>query len=212
MEAIGTIAGFVVTLMVFGYLLEDVFLFRFAYRLAVYVFVGLAAAFTAIVTIEGVLLPLLSSTREDLILLIIALIFGLLLLLKGIQRLAWISNLVLAFLIAVGAVVALVGAISGTLLPLAAAMGDAGRENLLEGVIIVVGVVTSLWYFNYATRRDPAAPQRPALRLFSTVNLTLRGIGKGFIVITLGALYGAAILTSLTILSERVAYLLSLGG
>ena len=45
--------SFVLTLVIFSYLLADNFLFR----MAVSVFVGLAAAFTTIVTVESVILP-----------------------------------------------------------------------------------------------------------------------------------------------------------
>jgi hypothetical protein len=38
-------------------------------------------------------------------------------------------------------------------------------------------------------------------------------VGQGFIVVTLGALYGGAILSGLVVFSERIAFLLSrIGG
>ncbi|MGB1288114.1 MAG: hypothetical protein ACPG7F_16375, partial [Aggregatilineales bacterium] len=61
MESLGTAAGFVFTLLIFSYILGD----NFLYRLAVYVFIGLAAAFTTIVTLEQVILPLLTTANPE---------------------------------------------------------------------------------------------------------------------------------------------------
>lgn len=205
MEQIGLWAGFILTLFVFSYILGD----NILYRLAVYIFVGLAAGYIAIVTWETVLLPWLNATllRPDaavleLVLGLIPLILGLLLLFKTSPRLGRAGNLALAFLIGVGTAVALVGAISGTLIPLTLATGASVAANPVNGTLLVVGVACTLIYFNYLARRTPTGETRPyiALRL-------LGWAGQAIIVITLGALYAAAILTSLTIFSERVSFL-----
>src|SRR5688572_11894338 len=66
MEAIGTAAGFIFTLMIFSYLLGDHRITGngWLYRLAVYVFIGLAAAFTTIVTFESVIIPLITAISD----------------------------------------------------------------------------------------------------------------------------------------------------
>lgn len=201
MENIGTPLAFTLTLMVFSYLLGD----NFLYRLAVYVFAGLAAAYITIVTVQGVLLPLTNPNGDqpgEALLLLVSLGLGLLLLLKATGRFTWLSNLAMAFIVAVGTAVAIVGAVSGTLLPLAAGIGRAGNTTL-ESIIIFIGVTTSLIYFQYLSRRNP-----DGTITHSRVIHVLKSIGQGFIVITLGALYGGAILTNLTILSERIGFLL----
>src|SRR5690606_6292631 len=106
--------SFVLTLLVFSYLLGD----NLLYRLALGVFVGLTAAFTSIVLLESVVLPLADGTPGNAPLLVIAGLLVLLLLAKPFARLKALTNLSLALLIAVGAAVALVGAITGTLIPL----------------------------------------------------------------------------------------------
>ena len=72
-----------------------------------------------------------------------------------------------------------------------------------------MGVASSLVYFQYVARRTAAGKiERPiVIRWISLV-------GEGFIMVTLGALYAAAILTSLTIFSDRMSFVLSqiLGG
>lgn len=209
-EQIGLWAGFVLTLMVFSYILGD----NFLYRLAVYVFVGLAAGFITVVTMESVLAPWVETTiasgeAGSAAIGLVPFLLAVLLLFKTSSRLARFGNLGIAFIIGVGAAVTLVGAITGTLIPLARATAAEGRNTsdgraLLDAVIIVIGVVSSLVYFQYLARRGPLGqPERArAVRAISAV-------GQGFIVVTLGAMYAAAILTSLTIFSERVAFILT---
>lgn len=206
---IGLWAGFILTLMVFSYVLGD----NFLYRLAVYVFVGLAAGFITIVTVESVIMPFFSETfgsdeAGGIVVGMMPLLLAVLLLLKTSPRLARVGNIGIAFIIGVGAAVALVGAVTGTLIPLARATANEGSgvegEDLLNAIIVVVGVVTSLVYFQYLARRNV---EGEAVR--GRTSLVLGTIGEGFIVITLGAIYGAAILTSLTIFSERISFLLT---
>lgn len=210
MEDIGLFIGFILTLMVFSYLLGD----NLLYRLAVYVFVGLTAGFVAVVTVESALLPWFDSTVGEGSALNIGLglipaLLALLLLFKTSSRLGRLGNLGIAFIIGVGAAVAVVGALTGTLVPLAADSADAGARETLDSLILLIGVTTSLIYFQYLGRRAPggAGERFRSLRAISLV-------GQGFVVVTLGALYAAAMLTSLTIFSERLGFLLEpiLGG
>ncbi len=210
-EQIGLWAGLVLSLMVFSYLLGD----NFLYRLAVAVFVGMAAGFIAVATVEGVLIPWFQSTALSAsaspplrVAGLLPLLLGILLLMKTSPRLGRIGNLALAFLIGVGSAVAIVGALTGTLLPLASATSQSVRGDLLNGFLVVLGVVSSLIYFHYLARRAPDGTARRALsiRFFGA-------LGQGFIMITLGALYAGAILTGLAIFSDRIAFILArIGG
>ena len=210
-EQIGLWAGLVLSLMVFSYLLGD----NFLYRLAVAIFVGMAAGFIAVVTVESVLLPWFYSTAlapeaspAVRVTGLAPLVLGILLLMKTSPRLGRIGNLALAFLVAVGAAVAVVGALTGTLLPLAGATSRGVRGVLLNGFLIVLGVVSSLVYFHYLGRRTPGGgvTRALAIRFFGAV-------GQGFIVVTLGALYAGAILTGLAIFGDRIAFILArIGG
>jgi hypothetical protein len=64
--------------------------------------------------------------------------------------------------------------------------------------------VSSLIYFQYLARRLPDGSTRRniVVRFFGT-------IGQGFIVVTFGALYAAAIISSLTVFSERLGFILA---
>ncbi len=204
-EQIGLWAGFVLTLMIFSYIIGD----NFLYRIAVYVFVGLAAGYIAIVTVESVILPWLRGTLlatdagvGNMVLGLVPLLIGLLLFLKTSPRLGKLGNLGIAFVIGVGTAVALVGAITGTLLPLAAATSSSVGINVLNGFLIFIGVASTLLYFQYLARRTPGGGVRRGL--FTRVVGT---VGQGFVVVALAALYAGAILTSLTIFSERIGFI-----
>lgn len=210
MEQIGTAAAFVLTLMVFSYVLGD----NFLYRLAVHTFVGLAAAFLAIVTWENVLLPWFNTTlisgvqqrdMSNVAYGLLPVLLGVLLLFKTSRYIGRFGNLAIAFVVAVGAAVAIAGALTGTLIPLTLSTGR-GAGDVINTVIIFAGVICSLIYFEALGRRTrDGRTYRP----FITQAFGL--VGQGFIIITLGSLYAAAILTSLTVLGERVSFLLSGG-
>lgn len=210
MDDIGLVIGFVFTLLIFSYLLGD----NFLYRLAVYVFVGFTAGFITIVTIESVIIPwfdttLFSGEAPRIGLGFIPIIIALLLLFKTTQRLGRIGNYGMAIIIGVGTAVALVAAVIGTIIPFILDTIDVQTQSLPNAIILLVGVVCSLIYFQYVARQKPTGEiirPRP-IQLLSLV-------GQGFIVVTLGAIYASAILTSLTIFTDRIQYLLApiLGG
>lgn len=199
--------GFVLTLFVVSYLVGD----NVLYRLAVYIFVGVTAGFTVMLTVEGVLLPWLrdmvfsaNPNPAQLIFGLVPFFVGLLLLMKFSPRLSRVGNLGMAILIGIGTAVALVGAISGTLLPLVESTGktvSGGGDNLINGAIIILGTITTLLYFQYiAVRRPSGEVVRPLpLQVASYV-------GQIFLIVTFASLYAGAILSSLTIFSERVAF------
>jgi hypothetical protein len=207
LEQIGLWAGFILTLMVFSYILGD----NVLYRLAVYIFAGLSAGYIAIVTWDSVLRPWINGTILSpgagiggIIFGAIPLVIGVLLLLKFSPRFGRLGNIALAFIIGVGTAVALVGAITGTLLPLVGSTGSAIAVNRVNGILLVIGVICTLVYFQYLARRTPGG------RIQRRLHIRMMGfVGQGVIVITLGAVYAAAILTSLTIFSERVSFLLT---
>jgi hypothetical protein len=224
-EGMITVISFVLTLMVFSYVLGDIPLVRNLYRTAIYIFVGMTAAFTTIVTLEGVLFPYLQDIQNsstswtvlgnvgDIIIFFTAVLFGLLLLLKPIGRLSWLTNSVFAVVIVVGAAVAVIGALTGTLFPLVRtstavpATVTSDPIALINVAVIFFGTLTSLMYFQYqATRDDDGQIKQGA------IIRRIHWIGKVFIVTTLGAIYATAMLTSLTILTERIGFLLRFGG
>lgn len=204
LQEIGLWAGFILTLMVFSYLLGD----NFLYRLAVYVFVGLSAGYVAIVTYTSVLLPWLQETvfsgnLGQIVIGFIPLVLGALLLLKGAGRLGWLAGVTLALLIGVGSAIALVGAVSGTLIPLTLEPTRTGL-TLPNFLMSVIAIVCSLFYFMYLAKPTPSGIPRRSLPV-----AVMALVGEAVIVVTFGTLYAAAILSSLTVFSERIVFMLS---
>ena len=200
-------ASLVLTLLVFSYLLGD----NVLYRIAIHVLVGVAAGYIAVVAIESVLVPWLDDTllaeqgaRSDAtiaglrVIGAVPFLFGALLLFKLSPRLAPVGNLGLAVVIGVGTAVAVVGAISGTVIPLAREAGEAVGDDVVDGLIILVGAVATLVAFQYwAVERDGEIRAPRLLRPLSAA-------GRVFVMVALGALYAGAIITSITIFSDVI--------
>jgi len=195
--------SFALTLFIFSYLLAD----NFLYRLAVHVLVGITAAYVAIVAVEGVIIPWTEATiTADVglgvrIFGIIPFIFGLFLIFKSSKRLAPLGNIGVAFIIGVGSAVALVGAILGTIVPFVQSTGESVDDyQTLNAVLIIVGTVSTLVYFQYQGKRrvDGSIKRRLPVRV-------LAGIGSVFIALTLGAIYAGIIITSLSVFSGVIA-------
>lgn len=207
LDLIGGWASLVLTLLVFSYLLAD----NVLYRIAVYLLVGVAAGYTVVVAVESVLLPWLDETllvnaagREAATVTAlravgtVPFLFGALLLFKYSPQLAPVGDLGLAFIIGVGLAVTIVGAVAGTIVPLARDTAEAVSGDALDGVVMVVGVITTLLFFQYLAVERGGRVQRP--RWLQPLSV----VGQVFITVTLAALYAGAILTSLVIFSDVI--------
>lgn len=207
LDLIGGWVSLVLTLLVFSYLLGD----NFLYRIAVHLLVGVAAGYTVIVALESVVVPWLNETllaesdgRSAASMSglraagMVPLLIGALLLLKLSPRRAHWGNLGLAFVIGVGAAVAIVGAVAGTVVPLAREAGERLGEDATDGAVILIGAITTLLYFQYFAVERHGEVERP--RIFRVVG----GVGQVFITLALGALYAGAILSSLAIFSDVI--------
>lgn len=214
-DLIGVIVGFFLTLLVFSYLLGDNPLFR----LSIYLFIGVAAGYAAIVTIYSVILPrlfvpLISGSRGEQILALLPLLLSVMLLTKISPRLARVGNISMAFLVGVGAATAIGGAVVGTLFPqINAAINafdwqilQAGDANLwlqiFNGVILLFGTIATLAYFHFGGIARPGGAPRSQLLLDQ-----VRPFGLVFIAVTFGFLFAGVYAASLTALIERLSFL-----
>ncbi len=210
-DLLGGVVGLVLTLMILSYLLGDNPLFR----IAMYLFVGVAAGYAVVVAVQNVLIPQLiapvlamGSQTVDVgavTLLGFSWLLALLFLLK-LQPANQIGRFPLALLAGVGAAVAVGGAITGTLLPQASAtafpiqFSDPGA--LLTGVIIAAGVAATLLTFHYGVRLSTRGEgPGPVAQIIQT---GIAPIGRILIGLTFGVMYAGLIAGAAAALAERL--------
>lgn len=201
---------------VFSYLLGD----NPAYRLATYTFIGVAAGYAVVIAIYTVIWPLMMTPMlaaatdpnqaVGAIIPILGFVGGLLLMVKSLRVLNKVGALVVAFLVGVGAAVAVGGAMLGTLLPqttstfvalLPANAGDAVLEKLVEGGFILLGTLTTLGFFHYGS--NPASGGAATER--HPVAKPIAAVGQIFIGIAFGVMYMGAIVASLALFSSQLS-------
>ena len=215
-ELLSAGVSFIITILIFSYLFGDNPLFR----AAVYIFVGVSAGYVAAVSWNQVIVPLLIqpivsgavfSNPLQVALLIVPLLGGALLLTKISPRLSGFGQLPMAFLVGVGAAVTIGGAVLGTLLPqitatfggfdvgLAVARGINPAFMILNGALILLGVVGTLAYFHFGALQKTDGSVK---RNFLVETLTL--VGRIYIAITFGVLFAGVYMAALTALIERI--------
>lgn len=204
-ESVGFIVGVVLTLLIYSYLIGD----NPLYRIAVHMLVGVSAGYAAVVVIQRVLMPVIADAQADpqlsAINWLIPLIFFLLLFLRRLPKLGWISNLTLALLVGVGTAVALVGALTGTLIPQAVNF-TAPTANF--GIIIALLTICTLVAFQFTPilQRNAAAGgtwEKPRWQRLLTQ------VGQLVLTITFGALFATLLSTSLVLLADRINFYLT---
>lgn len=213
--------SFLFTLLVLSYLIGDNPLFK----IAVYLFVGVASGYTAAVVFWQVLYPKLflptvtvmqTGAYNQGLLLVVPWLGFVFILMKVSPRLAGIARITMAFLVGAGAAVTLAGALTGTLIPqvmatinffdrnAATARNIGALEMLGNGAILLVGVVTSLAYFHFGARQKPDG----STKRFGLIDM-LAWLGRIFIGITLGTIFAGVYAAALTAFIERVSSLVN---
>lgn len=202
-ELLGAALGFILTIAVFSYLLGD----NQFFRLAIHLFVGAAAGYVGAILLYNVLVPqlfnpLLFGTWSERLLRVVPLVLSGLLLFKLSSRFAWLGTVSAAVLVGIGAAVAIGGAVLGTLFPQLGA--SAAGFNLGNGLIVLLGTLATLVYFQFGVRQAGAES--------STLNQVQAGvgvIGQVFIAIAFGALFAGVYSAALTAFIERITALVS---
>ncbi len=217
-DGLGFFVAAILTLCVFSYLLGD----NALYRLAEHLFVAVAVGYAVVVALHQILWakllsPMIVAANDGnagrVLLLFIPLVLGLLLLVKSSRRagpLSWFGNLSVAFLLGVGAAVAIAGGLVGTLLPQIEGASDVTRYvtrygpvlGLFSGIVAVVGTVGVLLHFHFGSGDG---------RLSHFRNSLVRswgGVGWWFILIAFGALLATIFLSRLPLLMGRIQFLI----
>lgn len=208
--------------MVLTYLIGD----NLFFRIATYIFIGVAAGYAGSIAWHNVikptlLEPLLSGGLAEvfrptsIVTLIVPWLLVLLLLLKISPNTSRYGGLPIALLVGVGAAVIVGGGITGTLIPQSlAAMdtldpivespltGELGIERMVNVGIMLLGTISTLSYFRFSARRDPSG-ETSRSRLSSVI----AAVGQLFIAVTFGVMYAGALSATIIILSERIQFL-----
>jgi len=212
-ELVGTWIAALLTLAVLSYVVGS----NPAFRMAQYLFVGVAAGYAAAMAWSHVLWPRLQLLLDDPIAYWhygIFFILGLLLLLRGFRSVSVLGNLPLAVLFGVGAALALGGALTGSLVPQMRASivsvspvshGDAsvGWARAIDGVLLVLGTIAVLSAFHFTARGRGALDSfgHGLLRIFG-------GAGRKLVMMAFGALFAGAALSFFSILRSRLDFLI----
>ncbi len=196
-DVIGAIVGALLTLLVLSYLIYDTPLYRAALHILVGATIGYGVAVTTYTAFMQMVLPALQAEvgTAERASIVFPLVLGLLLLLKGFPRSRFVDagNLSTAFLIGVGAAVAVAGALLGTISTQVAA------SNSLFGALLTVSVLLA---FTLTMPRQPTLQRwwEPGIGLFRT-------IGQIVLAIAFGATFATVLTASLSILIQRIYFL-----
>jgi len=213
LEIAGLVLGAVLTLVIFFYLLGD----NPLYRLALHLFIGALVGYSFGIVLRDVLLKLALGQLQSNPILLVPLAMGLwLVFFKSIPRLAYVGNFTVAYLVGVGAAVALSGALLGTLVPQVGATGRAlsidsldlfrldDLRRLADGLLVVVGTVCTLMAFNFAVPR-----QRGLAGAWTRVVGALTWVGRVFLIFAFAVVFAGALTASLSLFIGRIQYLIN---
>jgi hypothetical protein len=212
-ELLSGLAALVITLALLSYLIAD----NPLYRIVSHLFIGVTAGYVALLAWYSVIQPqifaplsagLAGGNVRLVVIEAVGLIGGLLLVLKSAHVAGRLGTLVVALMVGVGVAVTVGGGLTGTLIPqTAAAMlpllplkaGNRWPELAVEGLLTVVGTLTTLGFFYYGGHAEPGNPvERPALIK------PVAAIGQIFIGAAFGMMYAGALAASVAIFAARI--------
>ncbi|MHB0858505.1 MAG: hypothetical protein ACYC5M_13180 [Anaerolineae bacterium] len=212
LEWVGAWTAALLTIAVLSHILGNNLIFR----VAEYLFVGVAAGYAGGIAWTSVLWPrlqLLLSDPAGYWYYGVFFVLGLMLLTRGISAIAVLGNLPLGLLFGAGAALALGGALTGTLVPqmrvavVSVSPEDYGGGLLgwayaLDALLLVSGTLAVLAAFHFGVRG------RGRLNALWYGLLNAFGkFGRALIMVTFGALFAGAALTFFTLLVSRLFFL-----
>lgn len=225
LDTLGTIIAALLTVMILSYLIADNVLFR----IATYLFIGVASGYAGAIAWNNVLRPglidpIVSGGPSSLFqastigTLLLPWLLVVLLLLKAVPSASRYGSLPLALLVGVGAAVVVGGGITGTLIPQSTATASnvspevilplpgedlaSWSERLFSGLIMILATLTTLVYFRFSARRQVTGQTRR-----SRLTAWAAAVGKVFIAVTFGVMYAGALMATLLVLAQRFQFL-----
>ncbi len=208
------LAGLVLSLMVFSYLLGDTLLFG----IAMYTLVGVTAGFTFLVLLQKVILPMAISPlsafpQTSALLALVPLVLSVLLVWLLFKKSSRLSGIPLGFLGGIVAAALIIGVSRGTLVPQLLSIVNAFDPNqmtssglpnwsgIFEAFMMLAGVLSVLFVFHHRKNK----------KLQDAFNHSwldgVSGFGQVFIGITFGAIFVGLFSTGLVALIAYIQYL-----
>jgi len=202
-ETVGLIVGLTLTVFIYSYLFVGD---KAPYRLAVHILVGGTAAYTAVIVIRQIFMPLYDTIRQsptstEAIYWVVPALLGLFLLLRRLHVASWLGNNTIALLVGVGASVALLGALTGTIWPqLTGTYSDTSTP--WRGVAVAILAALTLLTFQFTTFRagNDGVWERASWQRIIYV------LGRVVIMITFGVLFATVLNTSFILLAARISF------
>ena len=207
-EVVGMVVGTALTVMILSYILGD----NPLYQLAVHLFIGALVGYTFGVVLREALLRMALAELPGNSVVLVPLLMGIwLLFFKGIPRLAYVGNFVVAFLIGVGTAVAVGGALVGTLIPQLGATSRALSTasistyplGVVDGLLILLGTISTLMAFHFASRE-----RLEKAGIWGRIVGMLAWFGRGFLTWALAVAFAGALTASLSVFIGRVQYVI----
>ena len=202
-----TLAGVVLSLMVFSYLLGD----NLFFGIAMYILAGVSAGYTAVVLVTRVIIPMMIMPLADFpqipaLLALVPILFSILLLSAMFTKSSKAAGLPLGFLAGLLAALSIAGIARGTLAPqllsivnsfdpqLVVSEGLPNWTAIFQAFMMLLGVIAVLFYFHHRSKTKNNL-QSPDLWLDG-----FSGVGQVFIGISFGAVFVGLFGTALTAL------------
>ena len=222
LDFIEMIVAAFITVMILSYVIGDNVLFR----IATYLFIGIASGFAGAIAWENIVKPTLVQplidgglaklfSPEGALTFLIPWMLALFMLFKLSPRLSRFGGFPVALLVGVGAAVVVGGSITGTLVPQsmaaaapAIALPAAGEplsvwlEGLISALLMIIATISVLIYFRFSAQRDPTGGARR-----SRIAEVFAYLGQIFIAVTFGVMYAGALMATIVILAERFQFL-----
>lgn len=197
LDLLGTWVAATLTLAIFSFLYRD----NPFYRAAEHIYVGISAGFAVIYAWAFDVYPMLVDTFKsnlarhnylEAYILIIPALLGVVMLLRSIPKLVWLSRWSISFTIGIGAGLGLIAGVQGYLLP---QLSDTLRPLInINNAIIYIGVITTLTYFYFSKEHTG---------LLGTASR----LGIIFIMVAFGASFGYTVMARISLLIGRFYFL-----
>lgn len=191
MTELGTLVALVLTILVFSFLYKE----NPFYRFAEYLLVGISVGYYLVIICRNTIYPLVIEKLlfEGEYLVLVPVCLGLLMFARLNKRLAYLSRLPLSLMIGFGAGISIPAMLQARILrQMSASMQSLATIN---GVIILIGIISTIAYFYFSKRQEGAFGKFTRL-------------GTYFLMVFFGATFGYTVMSRISLLIGRFEFIL----